>query len=161
MSRVWLRKLRLDDFEFIWGPPGDPKIDPKLIPFLMRFRDIIFQGCGLLSDPPDSSKKGSKRGPNRISKIIDFAAIYYTSATSRGPENHHFGHLFGTHFWMLFRNLFLIDFEPFGGPSGDPMGTPKGTLKNTSKKDPPKKPVLAREREARSNARSLSQPHFE
>ena len=62
---------------------------------------------------------------------------------------------------MPLRDLCLIDFGPFWGPSWDPLGTPKGTPKNTSKEDLQKElkdePVLAREREARLNERTLSQ----
>ena len=47
-------------------------------------------------------KTTPKRDPNgtqaQNTKIINVAAIYYTLATSRGPENHHFGCFFGTLF---------------------------------------------------------------
>ena len=75
---------------------------------------------------PKTTPKGKKKGTqDQNMKIIDFAIIYYTLATLRGPENHNFWCFFGTLFQILFRDPFLIDFGPFWGPFWDPLGTKK------------------------------------
>ena len=75
--------------------------------------------------PKTTPKRDPKGTQDQNTKIIDFAIIYHTLATSGGLENHHFWYFFGTLFKIPLRNLFLIDFEPFWGPFWTPLGTQK------------------------------------
>ena len=114
---------------------------------------------------PKTPQKGDpKETQNRTFKFIDFAVIYITLATFEGHEKHHFGSFFGTLSKYRFWTSFLSILDPFGDPFGAlwaPKKHPKKHTKKNTKKEPKEEPVLAREREARSNARSLSQPRFE
>ena len=107
------------------GPQNRPKIDHFLDLFLNDFLEPLFHAFGLHFGSQNDPKMRPKRVPTRNQKIIDFAVIYYTWATLRGPENHHFGYFFGTLFEIPFRDLFLIDFWHFWGPFWDPWGTKK------------------------------------
>ena len=85
--------------------------------------------------PKTTPKRDQKGTQDQNMKIIDFAVIYYTLATFRGAENHHFLTLFWNpilgwllkpisvifaHFWgpfwkpfsSLFGYRFCIDFRP-------------------------------------------------
>ena len=75
--------------------------------------------------PQTTPKRYQKGTQDKNTKIIDFAVIYYTLATLRGPENHHFWYFFGTLFQLPFRDLFFSDFGLFWGPFWDPLGTKK------------------------------------
>ena len=73
--------------------------------------------------PPNWDPKGAH---HQNMNIIDFAIIYYTLATSRGPKNDHFWCFFDTLFEMPFRDFFLINFRPFWGPSWAHFGGQEG-----------------------------------
>ena len=92
------------------GPQNRPKINYFLDLFLNDFWEPFFHAFGIHLDPQNDPKMRPKRDPTRKQKNVDFAAIYYTCATLRGPENHHFWCFFGTLFHIPFRDLFLIDF---------------------------------------------------
>ena len=124
----------------ILDPKRDPKIDQKidhfLYLFLNDFLEPLFDAFDLHLGSQNDPKMIPKRVPIRNQKIIDFAVIYCTCATLRGPENHHFWCFFGTLFKIPFRDLFFIDFGPFWGP----FGHQKSTLKNTQTKNTEKRP---------------------
>ena len=61
------------------------------------------------------------------------------------------------HWGVLKIGIFLYFFGTLLDPFGHPKSTPKKTPKKETKKEPQDKPVLAREREARSNVRASSQ----
>ena len=103
------------------GPQNRSKIDHFLGLFLNDFLEPLFDAFGLHLGSQKDPKTRQKEVPTRYQKIIDFAAIYYTCATLRGPENHHFWCFFGTLFKIPFRDHFFNDFGPFWGPFGDPL----------------------------------------
>ena len=100
----------------------------------MTFWNHFFMLLASIWAPKTTPKRDPKGNQDQNTKIIDFAIIYYTCATSRGPENHHFCHFFGVRFKIPFRDLFFIDFGPFWGPFGDPLGTQKPLQKTHQKK---------------------------
>ena len=107
------------------GPQNQPKIEQFLCLLLHDFLEPLFHALGINLAPKTTPKRDHKETQDQNTKIIYFAAIYYTCATLRGPENHHFWCFFGTLFKIPFRDLFFIDFEPFWGPFWDPLGTKK------------------------------------
>ena len=76
----------------------------------MTFWNHFFMLLDSVRAPQTTPKREPKGTQDENTKIIDFAVIYYTLATLRGPENHHFWCFFGTLFQIPFRDLFLIDF---------------------------------------------------
>ena len=89
--------------------------------FLMFFWSGFLMALASIWAPKTPPKWDPKGGKNQDLKIIDFADIYNTWATFRGPETRHFWTLFQ----IPFRDLFFIDFGPFWGPFWDPLGTQK------------------------------------
>ena len=142
----------------IWAPKTPPKWDPKggqipnlkiiflflfstlwphsgvlKINFFYVFLKCLFDGLGLHLGSQTPPKWDLKGGQNQKLKFIDFVSIYYTLATFRGAENHHFvvffwnsvlgwllepilvilAHFWGPFwrpFWSLFGYHFCIDF---------------------------------------------------
>ena len=72
------------------GPQNRSKIDHCLDLCLTSFLGPLFHAFGLHLGSQNDPKMKLKRVPTRNQKIIDFATIYYTCATLRGPGNHHF-----------------------------------------------------------------------
>ena len=128
-SHPWNKVLPRLHFWWFWlhfGTPfGTSLCSCRAFFLYMFFWSGFLMALASIWAPKTLPKWYPKGGQNQKLKFIDFASIYYTLATFRGPNNHQFWTFFGTLFKMPFRNLFLIDFAPFWGPSWDPLGTQK------------------------------------
>ena len=113
-----------DHFGFILG-----------IIFLTFFWGGFLTALASILAPKTPTKWDQQGGQEQHLKIIDFACIYYTLATSRGPENHHFWSFFGTLFRYLFKTSFSSIFDHFGDPFGTLWAPQKHSKKDTKKRD--------------------------
>ena len=121
-----LQDFIFDDFGSILGPP----LGPVWGHFGHHFFDVFFEVAFWWPWPPFGVPKHlqnetQKGGQNQNMKFIDFASIYYTLATFRGAEHHHFLNtvlgwlldpilpilnLFWGPFWRSFWSLFVYPF---------------------------------------------------
>ena len=113
---------------------------------------------------PKRPQNDTKKGPNTKTKKHRFCYYLLYLRHIEGSKKSSFLVLFGDPFSDTFSRPLFHRFWTLLGTLLGPFGHQKSTLKNTPKKDTKKelfyKPVLAREREARLNARASSQACF-
>ena len=109
-----------DDFGSILGPPLGPVWAHFGHHLLMFFWSGFLMALVSIWAPKTHPKWNPKGTQHENIKNIYFVAIYYTWATSRRPENHHFGHFLGPFLDTISRPLFDRFWTLFGDPSGSP-----------------------------------------
>ena len=120
--------IDFDNFLTDFGVPGGTKF--------LNFLDIFFNGFSIPHPQPTLGGlgtilasfwkpiQGHFRDCQEQPKINDFAAIYYTLATFKGPETAQKRHFFQDLFWIGSQTSNFLIWTPFWPRFGSHMGLP-------------------------------------
>ena len=89
--------------------------------FVMFFWSAFLKALASIWAPKTPPKWDPRGGQNQNMKIIDFAVIYYTLTTFRGPENRHFSMFFWNPILGALLEPILVILSHFWGPFWRPF----------------------------------------